>query len=96
MITDSQKRLILEHIKPINPLRVVIFGSFARGENHEKSDLDLLVHLNYSFPTSLLDIAHVSQSLSDALGMHVDIVTEKSLSPYLKPYVEKDLIYIYG
>jgi predicted nucleotidyltransferase len=41
-----------------------------------------------------LDIARVSQNLSDELGMPVDIVTEKSLSPFLKPSIEKDLIYI--
>ncbi len=96
MITESQKKIILEHIKSINPLKVAIFGSYARGESQTDSDLDVLVHLNYSYPTSLLDIAHVSQNLSEALGMPVDIVTEKSLSPYLRPYIEKDLIYIFG
>lgn len=94
MITESQKKIILEHIRSINPLKVAIFGSYARGENKANSDLDVLVHLNYSYPVSLLDIAHVSQNLSDALGVSVDIVTEKSLSPHLKPYIEKDLIYI--
>lgn len=96
MITESQKQVILEHIKSINPLKVAIFGSYARGESKAGSDLDLLVHLNYSYPTSLLDIARVSQNLSDALGMPVDIVTERSLSPYFRPYIEKDLIYIFG
>ena len=94
MITESQKKIILEHIRSINPLKVAIFGSYARGENKANSDLDVLVHLNYSYPVSLLDIAHVSQNLSDALGVSVDIVTEKSLSPHLNPYIEKDLIYI--
>ncbi len=96
MIIDSQKQIILEHIKSINSLKVAIFGSYAGGENKVDSDLDLLVHLNYSYPISLLDIAHVSQNLTDAFGMPVDIVTEKSLSPYLKPFIEKDLIYILG
>jgi predicted nucleotidyltransferase len=75
---------------------VAIFGSYARGENNKDSDLDVLVHLNYSYPISLLDIAHVTQNLYDVLGMPVDIVTENSLSPYLKPSIEKDLIYIFG
>ncbi len=96
MISETQKELVLKHLQPLKPFKIAIFGSFARNENDSKSDLDVLVHLNYSYPISLLNLAHVSQSLSDALGIPVEIVTEKSLSPYLRPYVEKDLIYIFG
>ncbi len=96
MINQKQKEILLEHLKPLKPIKVAIFGSYARGENHKDSDLDILVHLNYSYPISLLDIARVTQNLYDVLGMPVDIVTENSLSPYLKPSVEKDLIYIFG
>jgi hypothetical protein len=95
MINQHQKEIVLEHIKSLNPIKVAIFGSYARGDNHEGSDLDVLVHLNYSYPTSLLKIAHVSQNLSGALGIPVDIVTEKSISMHLRPHIEKDLIYIF-
>lgn len=95
MISPHQKEIVLEHIKLLHPRKVAIFGSYARGDNHGGSDLDVLVHLNYAYPTSLLDIARVSQNLESALGMPVDIVTEKSVSHYLKPLIEKDLIYIF-
>ena len=96
MINQRQKEILLEHLTPLKPFRVAVFGSYARDENYDGSDLDVLVHLNYSYPVSLLNLAHVSQNLSDALGIPVDIVTEKSLSPYMRPYIEKDLIYIFG
>jgi predicted nucleotidyltransferase len=95
MINSHQRDVIVNHLKSLRPLKIGVFGSYARGENKVDSDLDVLVHLNYSYPVSLLDIAHVSQNLSEALGISVDIVTEKSLSPYLRPYIEKDLIYIF-
>jgi predicted nucleotidyltransferase len=96
VIDTRQKNIVLQMIKPLKPLKVAVFGSYARGENKPGSDLDILLYLNYSYPVSLLDIAHVSQNLSEALGMSVDIVTEKSLSPLLRPHIEKDLIYIFG
>jgi uncharacterized protein len=95
MINESQKQIVLQHMKPLKPLKVGIFGSYARNENDQGSDLDLLVHLDYSFPITLFDIIRAEQNISDELGISVDIVTEESLSPHLRPYIEKDLIYIF-
>lgn len=95
MITTAQKEILLDHLKEIKPLKVAIFGSYARGENKDSSDLDVLVHLDYSQKISLLKLVHVEQNISDALGINVDLVTEKSLSPYIRPYIEKDLVYIF-
>ena len=95
MITPNQKEILLSHLEKIKPLKVGIFGSYARGENRVDSDLDVLVQLDYSQQISLLKLVSVEQDLSEALGIPVDLVTEKSLSPYLRPYVEKDLVYIF-
>lgn len=94
MISEIQKETLLKYLRPIKPLKIAIFGSYARGENKEGSDLDILVHLDYTYPVSLLKLVNIEQSISDALGVGVDIVTEKSLSPYLRPFIEKDLRYI--
>ncbi len=89
MISGEQKQIILNKLAPYNPKRIGIFGSFARGENSEKSDLDILVE--FGVKINLLDLIGIEQELSDVLGIKVDLVTEKGLHPYLKPYIEKDL-----
>jgi predicted nucleotidyltransferase len=94
MINNQQKEIILKLLAPLKPVKVAVFGSYARGENKPDSDLDLLLQLDYSNRISLLDLIGVEQDLTDALGIPVEIATEESLSPYVRPYVEKDLTYI--
>jgi uncharacterized protein len=89
MITKQQYQLIISELSPFNPTRVGIFGSYARDEEHRDSDLDILV--NFSSSVSLLDIIGIEQELSEKLGIKVEIITERSVHPKIKPYIEKDL-----
>ena len=61
---------------------VRVFGSLARGEGTENSDLDLLVE--FEAGRSLLDLVGPKQDLEDLLHRPVDVVTERALSPYLR------------
>ncbi|MGA2135289.1 MAG: nucleotidyltransferase family protein [Bryobacteraceae bacterium] len=54
-----------------------IFGSVARGDNREDSDVDFLVEFDQG--RSLLDLIGLRLDLQDLLGVSVDIVTPKSL-----------------
>ena len=56
---------------------VRVFGSVARGETHESSDVDFLVDIERG--RSLLDLGGLLMDLADLLGCGVDVVTEKSL-----------------
>jgi hypothetical protein len=73
--------------------KVAVFGSYARGDMNSKSDLDILVQ--FSGRKSLLDIVRIERELGESTGVKVDLQTEKSMSPYLKPYIEKDLLILY-
>jgi len=66
-----------------------VFGSVARGEASEKSDIDLLVR--FSKPISLLSHITVEDRLAEALGRKIDLVTEEALSPYIREQVMRDL-----
>ncbi|MBS1863134.1 MAG: nucleotidyltransferase family protein [Actinobacteria bacterium] len=61
---------------------VRVFGSVGRGEASRSSDLDLLVDMSEG--RSLFDLVALGDDLEEALGVVVDVVTEKSLSPYLR------------
>src|SRR3989338_3211549 len=71
-----------------------IFGSYGRGNENENSDIDILVKFKSS--KSLLDIIGLEITLSDFLGLRVDLVTEQALCPHIKKEVLKDFRLIYG
>lgn len=64
---------------------VRVFGSVSRGEQDASSDLDLLVDMAEG--RSLFDLIALSNDLEESLGVDVDVVTEASLSPYIRDRV---------
>jgi predicted nucleotidyltransferase len=64
---------------------VRVFGSRARGQGGQASDLDLLVELEPQ--GTLLDLIAIKQDLEDRLACRVDVLTEAALSPYLRQKV---------
>jgi predicted nucleotidyltransferase len=73
--------------------RIGVFGSYARGEANPESDLDIMVE--FSGRKSLLDMVGIEQELSEALGIKVDLLTEKAISPYLIEGIKKEMVVIY-
>jgi len=67
-----------------------VFGSVARGEAGEGSDLDLLVEMEPG--RSLLDLVAIKQDLEELLGCKVDVVTEAAVSPYLRERVLSEAV----
>jgi hypothetical protein len=55
---------------------VALFGSVARGEAKEASDIDVLVSFDRKDEVSLLDVVHVENELSDLLGARVQVLRE--------------------
>ncbi|HYV33610.1 MAG TPA: nucleotidyltransferase family protein [Candidatus Limnocylindria bacterium] len=72
-----------------------VFGSVARGEDKENSDIDLLIRPGTNSPKGLAYIG-LQLQLEGALGRKVDLINEKFLHPFIRPNVEKELITLYG
>ncbi len=72
-----------------------LFGSFARGDEREDSDVDILVQFDNKAKVGLLRHASIMLGLEDLLHRNVDLVTEGSLYPEVRPYVDADKILIY-
>ncbi len=88
---DAKLTEIVDNIvAAIKPTKIYLFGSAARGEATESSDLDILIELEAG--RSLLDLIAMQQDLEDLLGIKVDIVTEAGLSPYIRDDVLKEAV----
>ena len=70
-----------------------VFGSMARGDANDQSDIDLLVE--FSKKKSLLALVALERKMSAALGRKVDLLTEAAISPYLRDRIKRDLRVIY-
>jgi hypothetical protein len=69
-----------------------LFGSVARGENREDSDVDLFV----TMPPKLYNVILASQYLEELLGCSVDLIQDhKNLRPFFRQQIEKDGIDIF-
>jgi len=89
MIYEKVNSILTSH----GAKKISIFGSYARGEAHPESDIDIMVE--FAERKSLLDIVGIEQELSEALGIKVDLLTEKSISPYLVDRIKKEMVVIH-
>lgn len=73
-----------------------IFGSFARGEDKPKSDIDILFVPDFEHGSfTLLTQGGMYEDLKQLLGREVDLVVDGSLRPYAKESAERDKVLIY-
>ena len=95
MNLSAADKLLLQHFFAGKPVKkAYLFGSCARNEALQNSDIDLLVELDFSSHIGL-GFIQMKFDLEDLLHRKVDLVSEDGLSKYIKPYVDKDKILIY-
>jgi len=72
---------------------VGVFGSIARKEDNEHSDVDLLI--SFAGEKSLLDLVRLEREFAQVIGRDVDLLTKSSVSKYLRKQIESDIRVIY-
>ena len=87
------KKKIVPILKENKVSRAGIFGSYARGEQKEDSDIDLLIEVNDK-KFSLIDLIGIEIELRKAVGKKIDLITYKGINPSIKEEILKEEVRI--
>ena len=96
MRKDEALKLLTEHkpelVRRFGITDLALFGSTVRDEARPDSDIDVLV--SFDGQATSKRYFGVQFYLEDLMGSPVDLVTNKTLRPQLRPYIEKELIHV--
>lgn len=93
--TKTIKEKLEEICRQNNVVFMAMFGSFSRGQQTKKSDIDIAIKYKKGISKSLLDLIELEYNLKRIFGRKIDLGTYDSINPYVKGYVNKDLRIIY-
>lgn len=93
------REYIIKRLKQLKPSlqrrysisELALFGSVARGEHADTSDIDILVDFNGTIGMGFFKLAN---ELEDEFQAQVDVVSRKGIKPHYLPYIESSLIQI--
>lgn len=72
--------------------RIGLFGSYVRGEQNSSSDIDFLVQFSRG-AKKIHNLVGLGDFLEELMGKKVELITKESLSPYIGPYILKEVQY---
>lgn len=94
-LSASDIELMRNYFKTKPVLKAYLFGSYSRDEADEKSDVDILVELDYNKHIGL-GFVQMQFDLQELLHKNIDLVSQNGLSKHIAPYINKDKQLIYA
>ena len=88
------KQQIVPVLRKHDVIRAGIFGSYARGEQKKKSDVDLLIRFNSRKKKSYFDLIEIELELHELILKKMDVHTYNALHPLLKQRILKEEVKI--
>ncbi len=95
---EELREKILPVLLPCGVKRIALFGSVVREEHTPESDIDILVTLKprpERPPLGLFKWIELEEELGERLSRKVDLISEDGLSPYIRPYVDREKVILY-
>ena len=89
---EEIKKKILPILEDYRVKKIGLFGSYARGEIKENSDIDILIEIEKDI--SLLDFVGLKQEIEEALGKKVDLVEYDTIKPLLRERILNEQVVI--
>lgn len=96
MITKEEILIALARDKPelerrYKVRKLALFGSYARGDQLPDSDVDILVEVE---PSIGLEFVTLAERIEELLGLGVDLVSSRAVTPRAMEFIEQELIYV--
>ena len=95
MNVQEIQKIIADYFATQPVLRAWLFGSYARGEQRNESDVDILVEFDHSSPIGLFTFAQIWRELQEHLGKNVDLVEDGTLKSFAVESANRDKKLIY-
>jgi len=95
LTTEQIKQTVTDYFKDKPVKKVYLFGSYARGEANENSDVDLLVDLDYEKGVGWQFFGW-NDELREIMNTNVDVVSSRGLSSFIAPFIHTDKKLIYA
>ena len=93
--TKGLENKLAEICKKNDVVFLAVFGSFVRGEQNKKSDVDIAMEFDQSRPKTLLDLIRLENELSEVFKRKVDLGVFSSLNSYVLEDVKREMRVIY-
>jgi len=93
-LSANDIRIVKDYFSGQPVIKAYLFGSYSRGEADNTSDVDILVDLDYTKHIGL-DFVTMQSELQQKLRKKIDLVSSKSISKYIQPFIDKDKVLIY-
>ena len=84
---------LIDYFKKQPIKKAYLFGSYARGEATDRSDIDIIVTLEKG--VTLLQFSRMKIDLEYLFSLEVDLLSTCGVSKFIKPYIDQDKILIY-
>jgi predicted nucleotidyltransferase len=94
LLNRNHLQKIQEYLTGQPVKKAYLFGSHARGTAHADSDIDILVELDHAKPVGL-HFVRMQLELESLLQAKVDLLSDRGISKYIRPYIESDKKLIY-
>jgi predicted nucleotidyltransferase len=93
-LTDALEilRMHQEELRRMGVSHAAIFGSIARAEGTDSSDVDVLIDLNRDQPIGIFEYARLKHYIGEILGGAADVVNRRTLKPLLKDNILRDAV----
>jgi len=93
---EEIKTILTEHKEEIRQKyrvkEIGIFGSFVKGKQRKRSDIDILVE--FDEPVTLFEFMDLEEFLGKILGTRVDLVSKGALKPRIGEYILKEVVHL--